>query len=86
MQGESFKTFRFSAYEVIAAMVSLATMAVGITLWSISTFQTKEEYRERQLVVERRLDILESQMRAMNDTISGVARDVSYIRGKIETK
>lgn len=67
-------------------MVSLATMAVGITLWATSTFQTKDDYREHKTTVERRLDLLEGEMRSMNHVITGVAKDVSYIRGKIETK
>jgi hypothetical protein len=86
VQGNSFHTFRFSAYEVVAAMVSLSTMAVGITLWSMTTFQTKESGLEHKIQIEKRLDLLEMEMRVLKQGIHDVARDVSWIRGKLEIK
>jgi hypothetical protein len=86
MQGNSFNSFRFNIYELIAAMISLATLAVGITLWTTQTFLSKEEYKEHKISVERRLDFLESEIRSMNHVITSVAKDVSYIRGKLEPK
>jgi len=84
VQGNSLSTFRFSIYEVVAAMISLSTMAVGITLWSITTFQTKEVSIEQKIQIEKRLDLLEMEMRTLKQGIHDVARDVSWIRGKLE--
>jgi len=86
MQGNSFSTFRFSIYEVIAGMVSLTSLAVGITIWSITTFQTKEAGLEYKIQMEKRLDLLELEMRTLKQGIHDVARDVSWIRGKLEPK
>ena len=83
MQGHSFHTFRFSAYEVLAGMTSLAGLAVGITLWSMTTFQTKEASNEKRAIIDRRLDQMESEVRQLNNVITGVAIDVSYIRGRM---
>lgn len=38
-----FIDWRFSAAELIAGMLSLTSIAVGITLWSVSTFQSKDD-------------------------------------------
>ena len=86
MQGNSFSTFRFNIYEVIAGMISLTSLAVGITIWSITTFQTKEAGLEYKIQIEKRLDLLEMEMRTLKQGIHDVARDVSWIRGKLEPK
>jgi len=86
VQGSSFQTFRFSAYEAVAGIVSVVTMTVGITLWSLATFQTKEASIDQKISVDRRLDQMENEVSKLNSTILGVAIDVSYIRGRMEPK
>jgi len=84
MEGRTFSNFKFNIFEVVAAMLSLSTLAVGITLWSMSTFQTKEVSLEHKVQIEKRLDLLEFEMRTLKQGIHDVARDVSWIRGKLE--
>lgn len=78
--------WRFSIMETVSAALSLASLAVGITLWSMSTFQRKDDAVEMKAHLERRIDGVESEMRNMRASVEGVAKDVSYIRGRLEPK
>jgi hypothetical protein len=78
--------WRFSIMETFGAALSMASLAVGITLWSIATFQRKEDAIEIKIQLERRIDVIESEVRVMRASVEGVAKDVSYIRGRIEPK
>lgn len=81
-----FIDWRFSAAELIAGMLSLTSIAVGITLWSVSTFQSKDDAIEVKMQLERRMDSLEGQVNTMRLSLEGVARDTSWIRGRLEPK
>lgn len=81
-----FLDWRFSPIETIGAAFSLATMAVGITLWSISTFQSKSDAQEMKVNLEKRIESIENQMVTMRSSLEVVARDTAYIRGKLEPK
>lgn len=81
-----FLDWRFSPIETIGAAFSLATMAVGITLWSISTFQSKSDAQEMKINLEKRIESIENQMVTMRSSLEVVARDTAYIRGKLEPK
>lgn len=83
--------WRFSVTETIGFGVGLATISVAITLWSISTFQTKEAAASEKAAIEVRLTSAEAQIGAVDSKVDGmrssiesVAKDVSYIRGRLE--
>lgn len=81
-----FLEWRFSPIETVGAAFSLATMAVGITLWSVTTFQSKSDAAEMKFNLERRIESIEAQMSTMRSSLEVVARDTAYIRGKLEPK
>lgn len=88
MQGEKghMMSWRFSIVEMIGFGFSLASTAVGITLWSTSTFQSKEEAASVKVSLEQRVAAVESEMREIRSSMQNVARDVAYIRGVLEPK
>lgn len=66
----------WAALTVIGGVLS----ALGaIVVWVFSTFETKLEASERHEALRNRVDSHET-------LLSEVARDVSYIRGRIEPK
>lgn len=71
---------------MIAGAVTATALAVSITLWSVSTFQSKADAAEMKVQLERRIDSMEGRLNAVQVTVSGVAVDVSYIRGRLEPK
>jgi hypothetical protein len=79
-----FIEWRFSPIETAGAAFSLASICVGITLWSVSTFQSKVDAAEVKVHLEKRIENIEAQMVTMRTSLEAVARDTSYIRGKIE--
>jgi hypothetical protein len=81
-----FIEWRFSPIETLGAAFSLASVAVGITLWSVSTFQSKVDAAEVRTHLEKRIESIEAQMTTMRASLEVVARDTSYIRGRLEPK
>lgn len=81
-----FIEWRLGPLETLGASLSLATLAVGITLWSTSTFQDKASAAEVKMHLEKRIDNLEVKMATMSLSLEQVAKDVSYIRGRLEPK
>ena len=78
--------WRFSLVETAGFAFSLASVAVAITLWTVSTFQSKDEAKEIKAQLESRIVSIEAETRALRDSMNGVAKDVSYIRGRLEPK
>lgn len=81
-----FTSWRFSVIEAIGAAISLSSLAVGITLWSISTFQNKEDAIESKRMIEARIATVEDQVRMNRASLDAMAKDVSYIRGRLEPR
>jgi vacuolar-type H+-ATPase subunit I/STV1 len=81
-----FIEWRFSPVETIGAAFSLASVCVGITLWSVSTFQSKQDAQEVKTHLERRIENIEAQMNTIRTSLEHVARDISYVRGRLEPK
>jgi hypothetical protein len=81
-----FIEWRFSPIETAGAAFSLASVCVGITLWSVSTFQSKVDAQEVKVHLEKRIENIEAQMATMRMSLEAVARDTSYIRGRLEPK
>lgn len=77
---------RFSPMEVLGGAFSLAAMAVSITLWSIATFQSKQDAVLIKAELEKRIESVEGEVQLMRQSLESVAKDVSYIRGRIEPK
>lgn len=81
-----FIDWRFSGAELIAGIVSLTVFAVGITLWSVDKFQSKSDAQDMKAQLERRLDRVENDVSSMRTSLDGVAKNVEYIRGRLEPK
>lgn len=67
------------------AMALVATV-VSITLWSHTTFQSKDDAKDTKISFEARLNKVESELINLRNDISDVAKDVNYIRGRLEPK
>lgn len=78
--------WRFTTLETLGAALSLASLAVGITLWSIATFQSRVEAIETKRELSMRIDSVEMQVQTVRTSMEGVAKDVSYIRGRLEPR
>jgi hypothetical protein len=78
--------WRFSLAETAAFGFSLTSMSVAITLWTVGTFQSKEDAKEIKAQLEIRIQSIEQQTKELRNSVDGVAKDVSYIRGRLEPK
>lgn len=67
------------------AMALVATV-VSITLWSHTTFQSKDDAKETKTIFDSRLNKVETELSNLRNDISDVAKDVNYIRGRLEPK
>lgn len=63
----------------VVALGGIITALGTIVVWAFSTFETKVESTERHASLKERVDSQES-------LLASVARDVSYIRGRMEPK
>jgi sensor domain CHASE-containing protein len=90
--------------ELVYICFAVACVAVGITLWTVWTFQTKSEAKELENRFDSHVGRVESNITSMRDQIksdmdaiweevnvtkkefSNIARDVAYIRGRLEPK
>jgi hypothetical protein len=67
-------------------LLVLMSMVVGVTTWSFQTFQSKEVAHREHAQFDARIQAAEGEIRNMHSTISDVAKDVSYIRGRLEPR
>lgn len=83
--------------QLVVACAVVASTVVGIALWAVFTFQTKAEARSEREDVHRHLNamraeskeeirIVQSEVSAMRTEYSGIAKDISYIKGRLEPK
>lgn len=75
---------RFTPQEFITAGITLTVFAVSITLWSVSTFQTKAAAADIEVRVDKRFDSQKMRLDSIQNSLNGVATDVAYIRGRME--
>lgn len=73
-----------SVSQAVAAAFAFVSVAVSITIWSLGTFQTKEDAREDRQSIDQRIAAVEEQVLQIQMTMQGVARDTAYIRGRLE--
>lgn len=78
--------WRFSIVETVGFGFSIACVTVAVTLWSVATFQTKEDALSAKADVERQVQHLREEVATLRAGIDAVAKDVSYIRGRLEPK
>jgi hypothetical protein len=86
MDGRSVIGWRFNLGETLGFGFSLASVAVAITLWSVTNFQSKVDAAEEKHSMEKRIEAVEIQMVLVRSSVDSVAKDVSYIRGRLEPK
>ncbi len=63
--------------------LSVASISVGITLWAITTFQTKADASDYELKMDKKNQELTQEIILLRQNIDKMGRDISYIRGKI---
>ena len=81
-----FIDWRLSMAETISGIITATGLTAGILLWSIKTYQSKEDAVEMKRQLEKRIEGVEAQITTMRTSLENVARDTSYIRGRLEPK
>jgi len=80
------KIIKWSIEEVAAFAVTVASITTAIILWSISNFQSKQEANDLKNTVNERLSKVELEVQILRSSVGQISVDVSYIRGRLETK
>ncbi len=66
-------------WAAIVGLGGVLTALGAVVAWAISTFESKDSAGERHDTMSKRVDSQET-------LLASVARDVSYIRGRMEPK
>lgn len=75
-QGHDLLKWRLTLAETLAFGVTVATLV----LWLSDKFQSKDE----GFKIEKRVENLEIKISNLSDGINSIAKDLSYIRGRLE--
>lgn len=59
---------------------------VGIVVWSLSYFQSKTDAAAAEERTNHRVEKVETKMDDLTKGVADVAKDTSYIRGRLEPK
>lgn len=78
----NFLKWAFNAPEVISAVAT----AVAITLWSMQTFQSKDEAKEIKAELQAEISSVKSEVSSIREKIDRISGDVQYIRGVLTPK
>lgn len=78
--------WRFSVQEVVAFLAGSVGVAVTITLWCVSTFQTRADASDFKASVEKRFEAQEMRLDSIQSSLNSMGADLSFIRGKLERK
>lgn len=68
-----------SIFQASVIAASVVSSVVGALLWSFNTFEKKNDARDKHKDLEGRVS-------ASEKVLHDVAKDVSYIRGRLEPK
>lgn len=78
---------------LVTICFAVAGVAVGVTIWLMTTYQTKTEARSIEDRTAKEFSEIHNGMVQVWDKINeiqggmaGVAKDVAYIRGRLEPK
>lgn len=90
---KDFFHWRFSPVEMLGFGFSIACVAVSITIWTVFTFQTKDdargvkiEFEDKIKGVKNEVEGLRSELSNVRSGVESIGKDVSYIRGRLEPK
>jgi hypothetical protein len=83
--------------QLVLICFGVASVAVGITIWAVYTFQSKDDAKEseknlREMLLNTRVELahdiagLSSDLTSLRNEYSSMAKDISYIRGRLEPK
>lgn len=75
-----------SLWQAFAAAAGVMVALAGVMVWAFVTFEGKEDARSRKNDTEDRHKSLEVRVTAQDGLLQSVAKDVSYIRGAMESK
>lgn len=77
----------------LAETITLAGVAVSITLWLGTQFQSRKDaeamerrYQAQQAINDGRFTKIEGRLDNVSTNVNQIAVDVSYIRGRLEPK
>jgi len=76
----SFLSWRLTMAETLGACFTVGSTVAVIMLWANSNFQSKED----AIKMDTRITSIEVRLDKLGDGITDIAKDVSYIRGKLE--
>ena len=78
--------FHWSISQVVTFAISVSTITAGIVLWAQSSFESKDNAKSKYDSFDSRLKSNEDDIKAIRDSNTKIAVDVSYIRGRLEPK
>lgn len=81
-----FINWQFNGAEVVAGIFTVVVASVGVTLWSVSTFQSKSDAAEMKIQLQREISDVRAEVASIRSNIEAVAKDTAYIRGRLEPK
>lgn len=70
--------------ELVIICFFVSSVAVGITVWVQSTFQTKEQAKNFEERIDQGITTLWNKLNTTEANITQVAVDVSFVRGHVE--
>lgn len=66
--------------------ITIVTITVAVVLWCVNTFERRDDAVSSKAQLDRRIDGVDVKVETMRASLDGVAKDVSYIRGRLEPK
>lgn len=84
--GKGVLQWRFSIIESFGLAFSLCSVAVSITLWSVTTFQSKADASVAKIEGEQRVEKIELEIREVRQTLFRIQSQTSFIAGRMGFK
>lgn len=72
--------------DIVSVAFAVASIAVAITIWTVTTFQTQAEAQRFDDLTADRLERQKEKIISMDSKLNQISEDVSYIRGRLEGK
>lgn len=86
LRGRKVLDWRFSIVETAGFAFSLTSLAVAITVWSLTTFQSKAEAIEASSQTERRIEKIDIEMNEVRNALYRIQSQTAFIAGRMGFK
>lgn len=70
--------------DMLSVAFSVASISVAITMWVVTTFQTKADASKIEEALNKSIEEQELRLNSIFNDIFQIKNDVSYIRGKLD--